>query len=200
MIVGGTILAGLGVAFTISSVKKILDGANAGTPIAESISGTLLGSETTVSKASDGASKLTGKLKDLATNLFWVGVIIAEVVVIGAIFVGGIALIGILLQQVIKAWEPVLADGDTALIAVGLGTGLLVAIGGVAYLLGTSGKTVASNIALGSAMLILIEASAIIFIGAIALIGYALDGLGKAWQPVLDNGETITSGLVLGTA
>lgn len=199
MIVGGAILAGIGVAFTISSVKKILDGANAGTPIAESISGTLLGSETTVSKASDGASKLTGKLKDLATNLFWGGVIIAEVVIIGAIFVGGIALIGLLLQQVIKAWEPVLADGDTALIAIGLGTGILVAIGGVSYLLGKSGTETLTNIALGSATLLLIEMSALIFVSSISLIGTQLEKLGKAWKPVLDNGSTIKSGIALGT-
>ena len=39
-----------------------------------------------------------------------------------------------------------------------------------------------------------------LFLVEIWAIGKGLDEIGKAWQPVLDNGETIATGIGLGTA
>ena len=181
-------IGGLGIAFKLFNVKLPLTATKEIVDVPE-----------TVGKVSDSTGQVSQKLVSLAKNLGLGIVIMAEIVIIGAIFTGGIALIGLLLQQVIKAWEPVLKDGGTALTAIVLGTALLVGVGSAAYALGKSGTTTIANIALGSATLLLIEISALLFVTSISLIGTQLEKLGKAWKPVLDNGSTITSGIALGT-
>lgn len=154
----------------------------------------------TMSEVSEGTSKLTSKLKSLAKNLALGLAIIAEVAAAALIIVGTIWLLGEMLDQVRIAWQPVIDNGGTVLIALGLGTVLLGAIGVVTALLGSAGATLIVNLALGIAMLALIGVSAGLFLAEILVVGIMLDEIGKAWQPVIDNGETITNAIAIGTA
>ena len=143
--------------------------------------------------------KASTKLKTLVKNLGLGIAIIAELVVAAALFIGGIWLIGTLLEQVGIAWQPVIDNGATIAIAIGLGTALLVGIGVVTATLGKTGKTLIVNIALGTAILAEIGVATALFLVEIWAIGKGLDEIGKAWQPVLDNGETIATGIGIGT-
>ena len=157
----------------------------------------------TIGDTSTGTSTLTGKLKDLAKNLALGVVIIAEVVIGAAIFVGGIWLIGEMLDEVGKAWKPVIENGGTIALAMAIGTALLVGIGIAAFLLGTattgSGGTIAAAIGIGMAMMLEIGAATALFLAEIWVVGKLLDEIGQAWQPVLDNGDTIAKGIGIGT-
>lgn len=157
----------------------------------------------TVTDTSTGTSKLTGTLKTLATNLAWGTLIIAEVAVAAGIVVGAIWGLGLMLDQVGKAWQPVIDNGGTVAIAIGLGTALLVGVGVAAFALGTattgSGGTIAAAIGIGMAMMLEIGAATALFLGEIWVIGTLLDEIGKAWQPVIDNGGTIKTGIKKGT-
>ena len=61
-------------------------------------------------------------------------------------------------------------------------------------------KSLAKNLGLGVVVIAEVAAAAIIFTGAIAIMGFELEKVGEAWEPVLENGETIVSGIALGTA
>ena len=154
----------------------------------------------TIGDVSTGTSTLTTKLKSLAKNLALGLVIIAEVAAAAILIVGTIAILGWELEQVGKAWKPVIENGETVAIAMGIGVGLLAAIGVVTALLGSVGTVLIVNLALGIATLALVGVSAALFIAEIIVVGLLLDEVGKAWQPVLDNGETIANGIALGTA
>ncbi len=153
----------------------------------------------TIGGISSGTSTLATKLKGLATNLAWGILIIAEVAVAAGIIVGAIWGLGLMLEQVGIAWQPVIDNAGTIAIAMGIGIVLLAGIGAVTALLGTLGKPMIVNLALGVAMLALLGVSSALFLAEILLIGVLLDEIGKAWQPVLDNGETITTGIAIGT-
>ena len=83
---------------------------------------------------------------------------------------------------------------------MGIGAGILAAVGVVTALLGSVGTSLIVNIALGTAILLELGVATGLFIVEIWAIGKGLDEVGKAWQPVLDNGETIAAGIGLGTA
>ena len=154
----------------------------------------------TVADVSTTTSTLTSKLKSLATNLALGIVILAEVAVAAGIIVGAIWGLGVLLDETGKAWQPVIDNAATVAIAVGVGTGLLVGIGAATAGLGSIGTALIVNLALGTAMLALVGANAILFLAEILIVGKMLDEIGKAWQPVLDNGDTIATAIGLGTA
>jgi hypothetical protein len=86
---------------------------------------------------------------------------------------------------------------------MGIGTVLLVGIGVAAFLLGTattgSGGTIAAAIGIGMAMMLEIGAATALFLAEIWVVGKLLDEIGQAWQPVLDNGDTIKKGIATGT-
>ena len=103
------------------------------------------------------------------------------------------------LEQVGIAWEPVIANGETVAIAIGLGAAILGAVGLAAYALGTGGATIALNIGIGTAILLELGVAAGLFIVEIWAIGKGLDEIGQAWQPVLDNGEAIATAIGIGT-
>ena len=153
----------------------------------------------TVSNVSSSTSKLTSKLTTLAKNLALGIVIVAEVAVAAGIIVGSIWGLGVLLDETGKAWQPVIDNGGTVAIAVGIGTGLLAGIGVATAALGSLGTTLIVNLALGTAMLALLGVDALLFLTEIKVIGDLLVEIGDAWQPVLDNGETIASGIAIGT-
>ena len=155
---------------------------------------------TTVTNVGTTTSSLTTNLTNLVKNLGLGIAIIAEVAVAAALIVGAIAVLGWELEQVGIAWEPVIANGETVTIAMAVGTGILVAVGVGAVLLGSLGGAVCGQIAIGIAVLALLGAAAILFVAEILVIGKLLDEVGKAWDPVLDNGEDIAAAIGLGTA
>lgn len=126
--------------------------------------------------------------------------IVTEVAAAAVIIVGAIAVLGYELEEVGKAWEPVIDNGATVAAGVGLGTTAIAAVGLATYGLGTLGATAAINIGIGTAILLELGVATGLFIVEIWAIGKGLDEIGQAWQPVLDNGETIASGIALGTS
>ena len=144
-------------------------------------------------------STLTGKLKSLATNLAWGTLIVAEVAIASGIIVGAIWGIGLMLGQIAEAWQPVIDNGGTVAIAMGIGTGILVTVGVVTALLGTLGGPIAGQIGIGIGILAELGVASGLFLAEIWVIGKLLDEIGKAWKPVLNNGATIQKGIEKGT-
>lgn len=142
---------------------------------------------------------MTTKLTDLAKNMGLGVLILTEVAAGVIIFAGAIAIVGWELDKVGQAWQPVIDNAATVAIAVGVGTGLMVAIGAACYGLGTLGKTVALNIGIGAAILLELGVATGLFIVEVWAIGKGLDEIGQAWQPVLDNGENIATAIRIGT-
>lgn len=189
MLVGGFIL-------TLKKLDALKDSANAGQAAKqalETVTDTTSKIDTTVSTG------LSPKLTSLAKNLGLGLVVIAEVTAAALLIVGAIALLGMELEQVGIAWGPVIANGETVAIAIGLGAAILGAVGLAAYALGTGGATIALNIGIGTAILLELGVAAGLFIVEIWAIGKGLDEIGQAWQPVLDNGEAIATAIGIGT-
>lgn len=130
--------------------------------------------------------------------------ILLEIGVAAGLFIAEIWAIGEGLNKINEAWQPVFENGDSIISAIGLGTLTLVGIATVAGLLGVAttatGGLLPLAIALGTAMLVELGLAADLFITEITNIGNGLNGINDAWQPVLNNGETIISGIELGTA
>ena len=152
-----------------------------------------------VEDVSTNTSKLTGSLKNLMKNLAFGIVIIAEIAVAAGLIVGAIWGLGALLEQVGNAWQPVFDNGTTVAAAVGIGVGLLAAIGAATAGLGTLGTSLIVPLALGIAILAEIGASTVLFLAEILVVGLMLNQIGIAWQPVLDNGEAIATAIGVGT-
>ena len=155
---------------------------------------------TPVEEVNTHTSTLTTKLKSLAQNLAWGVLIVAEVAAAAIIFVGSIWVIGEMLRKIGEAWQPVLDNGGTIAIAIGIGTGILVAVGLATYGLGTLGAPIAGQIGIGIGILAELSIAADLFLAEIWVVGKLLDEIGKAWEPVLKNDKTIEKGIVTGTA
>lgn len=154
---------------------------------------------TTVQTVDSKTSALLGKLKTLAKTLGWGLVILGEVAAAAIIFVGAIAVVGWELDKVGQAWQPVINNAGTVATAVGIGTGVLALVGAACYALGTLGGAVALNIGVGILVLAELGVATGLFLVEIWAIGKALDEIGKAWQPVLNNGEEIATAIGIGT-
>ena len=196
-VAAGLLLTVGGFLTAIGKIKSVTDKIGAG--------GAITGASETlqdVSNAVGGSSGsgLNGTLKNLAQNLGWGVLIVTEVAAAAVIIVGAIAVLGYELEEVGKAWEPVIDNGATVAAGVGLGTTAIAAVGLATYGLGTLGATAAINIGIGTAILLELGVATGLFIVEIWAIGKGLDEIGQAWQPVLDNGETIASGIALGTS
>lgn len=148
---------------------------------------------------STSTSALTSKLTNLVKNLGLGLVVIAEVAVAAGLIVGAIWGLGLMLQQVGEAWQPVLDNGSTVLTALGLGTALLLAVGVAVAALGNTGLGGVATLGVGLLALLELDAAVLLFVAAIWAVGYGLNQIGIAWQPVLDNGETVTAALERGT-
>lgn len=61
-------------------------------------------------------------------------------------------------------------------------------------------SSLAKNLGLGVAIIAEVSAAAVLIVGAIAILGYELEQVGIAWEPVIDNGATVAAGVGLGTA
>lgn len=159
------------------------------------------GSVDTIDTVSSGASKLTEKLKTLIKNLALGLVVILEVIVAAGLIVGAIWALGKGLEQVGIAWQPVIDNGANIAIAMGIGIGFLAAIGTAVGFLGQLGGTqLIINMALGTAILAELGIATGLFILEVWAIGFGLEQVRIAWQPVLNNGETILTAIGLGTA
>lgn len=154
----------------------------------------------TIETMNTSTGQLSTKLSTFAKNLGMGLVIVAEVAAAALLITGAIILLGMELEQVGIAWQPVIDNGGTVAAAMGLGVAVLTAVGVVTALLGYVGTPLIVNIALGTAILAELGVATGLFIIEIWAIGKGLDEIGKAWQPVLDNGETIATGIGLGTA
>lgn len=146
------------------------------------------------------STKLSPNLTSLAKNLGLGIVIVAEVAAAALLITGAIILLGEGLAQVGESWQPVINNGGTVLAAMGIGVGILAVVGIVTALLGSVGTPLIVNIALGTAILAELGIATGLFLVEIWAIGKGLDEIGQAWQPVLDNGETIATAIGLGTA
>lgn len=58
---------------------------------------------------------------------------------------------------------------------------------------------IVKNLGLGVAIVAEISAAAILFTGAIAILGNEMKAVGEAWQPVIDNAKMVAEGIGLGT-
>ena len=161
---------------------------------------TIADSPATMSELSTTTSKLIPSLTSLAKNLGLGILIMGEVTAAAVLFVGAIWLLGKELEQVGIAWQPVLDNGKNIAIAIGVGTGLLMAIGGATALLGmatvASGGTLPIAIGLGTAMLVAMSAATAIFIASVSLIAKQINNqLAPQLSLMNQNAPTITTGL-----
>lgn len=196
LLIGALQIAG-GVVAAISTFKKTVDAAGGAK--------TIIDAGTTTGTLSDaiGDSKsggLTTKLGSLAKNLGLGLVVVLEVSAAALIIVGTIALLGEELKAVGDAWAPVIENGSVTAAAVALGATAIAVVGLAAYGLGTLGGPAALNIGIGTGILLELGIATGLFLAEVWIVGKALDEIGKAWQPVLNNGEPIAEGIAIGTA
>ena len=152
------------------------------------------------SQVDSGIGGLSPKLKSLVKNLGLGVAIIAEVSAAAILIVGAIWVLGKELEQVGIAWQPVIDNGQTVATAVGIGTGILIAIGVAVALLGKIGGTkLIAPLGLGTAILAEIGVAAILFVAEIWAIGALLNQIYEAWKPVMDNGGEVATAIGVGT-
>lgn len=187
----------------IDQIRKII------TPTIDSVGEATKGSsklEEVTSGLTDATSTLnnqveTGvspKLKSLAKNLGFGMLIIAEVGAAALLIVGAIAALGVALMLVATTWTPVLANAPTIVSSLMLGAGLLATIGFATNELGKQGKTMAVNVAIGTAVLAEIGVATGLFVLEIAAIGLGLQKVAEAWTPVMSQGNIVITAIALG--
>lgn len=187
-------LGGLVVAFDLFSKIKGINNASKAKEALESVTDVTSTLDTTIS------TKLSPNLTSLAKNLGFGLIIVAEVTAAALLITGAIILLGKGLEQVGLAWSPVIENGGTVAAGMVIGVGVLAGIGVATALLGSAGTTLVINMALGIAILAELGVASALFIAEIWLVGKGLEEIGKAWKPVLKDGDTVASGITLGTA
>jgi hypothetical protein len=184
-----------GIATALDLFSKLKGISNAGSA-AKSVSQT---AEAAGNLGESIGGNLSPKMLSLAKNIGLGVGILAEVAAGAIIFVGAIAVLGWELSKVGEAWQPVIDNAGTVAIAVGVGAVLMAAIGVACYALGTAGATVALNVGIGTAILLELGVATALFLAGIWGVGKGLDEIGKAWEPVLNNGEDIATAIGIGT-
>lgn len=196
-VAAGLLLTVGGFLIAVKKIKATLDSTGGGKGITDT-STALQGVNNAM--GNNGGTGLNGTMKNLAQSLGWGIVIIGEVAAAAIIAVGAIAILGKELEEVGKAWEPVIANGETVAIAIGVGTGILAGVGLAAYALGSGGgATAAINIGIGTGILAEIGIATGLFLVEIWAIGKGLTEIYEAWKPVLDNGEEVATAIGVGT-
>ena len=125
--------------------------------------------------------------------------VIIEVAAAALIVVGAIWFLGLMLEQVVVAWQPVINNGETVAIAMGVGVGILAVIGVVTGLLGSVGSPLLVALGLGLVVLLELGAAAVLFVAEIWAIGIGLNQIYEAWQPINGRGEEIATAIAIGT-
>lgn len=184
-----------GIATALDLFSKLKGISNAGNA-AKSVSQT---AEAAGNLGESIGGSLSPKMLSLAKNIGLGVGILAEVAAGAIIFVGAIAVLGWELSKVGEAWQPVIDNAGTVTITVGVGTVLMAAIGVACYALGAAGATVALNVGIGTAILLELGVATALFLAEIWGVGKGLDEIGKAWEPVLNNGEDIATAIGIGT-
>jgi hypothetical protein len=151
-------------------------------------------------KVDASVGKLSPRLKGLAKNLGMGILIIGEVIVAGALIVGAIWGLGLALEQIGIAWQPVLDNEEVIISALIRGVGTLALIGILVYELGEKGKSLAAKMGIGALLLLETETVTALFIGGIWAIGWGLGKVLEAWTPVLANGDLVLASIIAGTA
>lgn len=195
-VVAGVALTIGGLLTAFGEIKTAIDDTGGSTGITDASSATQ-GVSDAIGGSSGGG--LSGSLKNLAQNLGWGVLIAAEVSAAAIIIVGAIWILGEELKKITEAWQPVIDNGETVAVAVGIGAALIAVIGLAAYGLGTLGGPAALNIGIGTLILAELGVATGLFLVEIWAIGKGLDEIGQAWQPVLDNGEAIATAIAVGT-
>lgn len=105
--------------------------------------------------------------------------ILAELSVATDLFLAEILIIGILLDEIYKAWTPVLNNGDVIATAIATGTALLIGIGMVTAALGVATVATAGllplAIGLGTALLVEMAAATVLFIESLVAVATELN-------------------------
>lgn len=184
-----------GIATALDLFSKLKGISNAGNA-AKSVSQT---AEAAGNLGESIGGSLSPKMLSLAKNIGLGVGILAEVAAGAIIFVGAIAVLGWELSKVGEAWQPVIDNAGTVATAVGVGTVLMAAIGVACYALGAAGATVALNVGIGTAILLELGVATALFLAEIWGVGKGLGEIGKAWEPVLNNGEDIATAIGIGT-
>ena len=145
-------------------------------------------------------TSLSPSLKSLAGNLGLGLAVIAEVSAAALLIGGTIALLGVELREVGEAWGPVIENGEAVAAATLMGANILIGVGLATSAIGsTGGASLAVNIGIGTAILAEVGLATGLFLIEVWAIGAGLDEIGRAWQPVLDNGENIATAIGVGT-
>lgn len=195
-VVAGALMMAGGFILTLKKLDALKESATAGQAAKqafETVTETTSQLDTTINTG------LSPKLTSLAKNLGLGLVVIGEVAAAALLIVGAIALMGMALEQVGIAWEPVIANGGTVATAIGIGTGILAAVGLATAGLGSVGTSLIVNIGLGTAILAELGVATGLFLVEIWAVGKGLDEIGIAWEPVLNNGERIATAIGVGT-
>lgn len=159
----------------------------------------------TVSDATQGVSNATSSLSpnltSLAKNLAVGVAIVAEVSAAAILFAGAIVVLGSELKAAGDAWQPVINNAKEVAEAVGLGSATLVTVGAATAGIGSvGGVPLATNIAIGTAILAEVGAAAVLFEAEVWAIGTGLDKIQQAWAPVTENAPAVKTALIAGTA
>lgn len=193
LIVGGLeILSGLVIALDMFSKLKGISTVGQSVTAVQTVTEVTGGLET-------ATGALSPKLGGLAKNLGMSIVIIAEVSAAAIIVAGAIWILGEELGKVGEAWKPVIENAGTVAIAVGVGAGLIAAVGFAAYGLGTLGGTAALNIGIGTAILLELGIAAGLFLAEIWSVGKGLNEINRAWRPVIKNAPIVETAIITGT-
>ena len=117
-------------------------------------------------------------------------VVLLEMGVAAALFLTEVIVIGVLLEQLGKAWEPVLANSEPVEYGIKTGTTLLIAIGAAAALLGAAAVASAGAlpiaIALGTAMLVKLAENFIEFCDSLEDVAVRLQELAPTLQKLTE--------------
>ena len=125
--------------------------------------------------------------------------ILAEICVMTDLLVLNLALLGQIFQLVGTAWTPVIENINTVLIALGIGTGLMVALCVTMGLLGAAGAELIVQVALGAAVMGEICVAADLFIANLALMGLEMQLVANTWAPVIAQLPTVEQAILIGS-
>lgn len=138
--------------------------------------------------------------KTAAVNIAIGMAVMLEIAVAALLFAAEVAVLGAALETAANAWNPVVGNGETAKTAILASTVLLIGIGAACFALGKAGASAAVNIAAGAAVMLEIAVASALFIAETYVIGKGLEALATAWEPVIQNGDTVKTAILAGTA